>query len=830
MTLIHVTGIFENIATSRRLTDAAITVEVAQSPYPDGRGAYYVLSDDDDVIRSQRVTVRVDEDDAHGTVSMLWAVGTVYRITAKGYMPDVLVYCDTLTPPVDGSDIEVAAKDLIDAPGGATPVEWVTLTAVIAGIDAKVASAVEDYLTAHPPTGGGGGVTDHGDLTGLDQDDHLIYLTAARGDARYVLPGSLAPVATTGDYASLTGTVPTSALPPLAINTVTVVATQADMLALTAERGDMAIRTDTGRTYVLASDNPATLADWKEVTAAGQVVSVAGRTGAVMLTKADVGLSSVDNTADTAKVFAGAQITSGTVAYARLPVGTAVNTVAAGDDSRFTNSRTPTAHASAHAAGGSDALTLTAAQLSDLTETVSSAVDAAVPAASPTTPGKIALASTAEATEGADTTKAVTSAGIRAALVAGIASAATLFVSPVTGNDANSGLTAGLAKATIQAAHDALPAAGGRILLAAGETVTVAATTTFTKPVDLEGARATIQATGATFDVIKLTAGASRTRIKGVRFQGGAIVGTTAQFGIFTDAATPATGVHVTECAFVDVNSGIKIAAGCDGWLVSGNEFDHLVGNASGAGYGVLVGAAKRARILANDFTASPGFGRHGVYLSAGADRCIVDGNTLDGFDEAAVSLYALAAQPPNTRCRVTNNVITNSAQSHTADSGSIQVIGANVRCVIAGNTITGSGAYGICVSNASSAGNISFRIAVLNNHVEDSWLSGIIFLSVMHPLALGNYVANSSLGTVNSHSGIRVGGFGTYAGQSASGAKIKGNTVIIGGSERYAIDLNPTAPIPTGTVVDGNIVGAGITDTIQSAGVTATIVYNTTA
>jgi hypothetical protein len=74
-----------------------------------------------------------------------------------------------------------------------------------------------------------------------------------------VLPGALAPVATAGTYDSLTGTVPTSALPPLAINTVTVVATQAAMLALTAERGDMAIRTDTGRTYVLASDSPATL-------------------------------------------------------------------------------------------------------------------------------------------------------------------------------------------------------------------------------------------------------------------------------------------------------------------------------------------------------------------------------------------------------------------------------------------------------------------------------------------------------------------------------------------------------------------------------------------
>jgi hypothetical protein len=156
----------------------------------------------------------------------------------------------------------------------------------------------------------GGGVTDHGALTGLGDDDHPQYLTAVRGDARYVLPGALAPVATAGTYDSLTGTVPTSALPPLAINTVSVVATQSAMLALTAERGDMAIRTDTGRTYVLASDSPATLGDWKEVTAAGQVVSVAGQTGAVTLTKADVGLGNVDNTLDAEKPISTATATA----------------------------------------------------------------------------------------------------------------------------------------------------------------------------------------------------------------------------------------------------------------------------------------------------------------------------------------------------------------------------------------------------------------------------------------------------------------------------------------------------------------------------------------
>ncbi|MHA6626873.1 hypothetical protein ACU61A_15670 [Pseudonocardia sichuanensis] len=96
-------------------------------------------------------------------------------------------------------------------------------------------------------------------------------------------------------YADLAGTVPTSALPALAVNSVSVVADEAAMLALVAERGDMAIREDTGRTYVLASDAPSTLGDWIEVLAAGQVASVAGKTGVVLLNATDVGLDQVDN-------------------------------------------------------------------------------------------------------------------------------------------------------------------------------------------------------------------------------------------------------------------------------------------------------------------------------------------------------------------------------------------------------------------------------------------------------------------------------------------------------------------------------------------------------
>lgn len=118
----------------------------------------------------------------------------------------------------------------------------------------------------------------------------------------------LAAVATSGSASDITtGTLPTSVMPPLAINDTFTVATQAAMLALTAQRGDVAIRTDIGRSFILATDSPGTLADWKQLTAGGDVTSVAGRTGAVVLAKADVGLSLVDNTADASKPVSTAQ-------------------------------------------------------------------------------------------------------------------------------------------------------------------------------------------------------------------------------------------------------------------------------------------------------------------------------------------------------------------------------------------------------------------------------------------------------------------------------------------------------------------------------------------
>ncbi|ASA22307.1 hypothetical protein [Paenibacillus donghaensis] len=92
------------------------------------------------------------------------------------------------------------------------------------------------------------------------------------------------------------GKLPDSVLPALAISDTFVVATQTAMLALTAEVGDIAIRTDLNKTYILRVAGAATLANWQEILApTGAVSSVAGRTGAVTLTATDVGLASVGN-------------------------------------------------------------------------------------------------------------------------------------------------------------------------------------------------------------------------------------------------------------------------------------------------------------------------------------------------------------------------------------------------------------------------------------------------------------------------------------------------------------------------------------------------------
>lgn len=80
------------------------------------------------------------------------------------------------------------------------------------------------------------------------------------------------------------GLLPANRLPSLSITTTQVVATQAAMLALTAQTGDVAVRTDLNKTFILTASPATTLANWQELlTPTDAVLSVDGQTGTVSL-------------------------------------------------------------------------------------------------------------------------------------------------------------------------------------------------------------------------------------------------------------------------------------------------------------------------------------------------------------------------------------------------------------------------------------------------------------------------------------------------------------------------------------------------------------------
>lgn len=220
------------------------------------------------------------------------------------------------------------------------------------GDRAFTASAVATHTAASDPHGDRafatsaiadhtGAVDPHGDRA-YAAAQAATALTSAGGYTDTAIGGVNTTLAGKADLVG--GKLDQSQLPDLAIvQYLGTSANQAAMLALSGQQGDWTIRTDLGTVWWITGSNPTILGNWTQAAyPTAPVISVAGKTGAVSLAQGDVGLGNVDDTADASKAFAGAQITTGTVAYARLPVGTTTSTVAAGDDARLTDTRTPT--------------------------------------------------------------------------------------------------------------------------------------------------------------------------------------------------------------------------------------------------------------------------------------------------------------------------------------------------------------------------------------------------------------------------------------------------------------------------------------------------------
>ena len=106
------------------------------------------------------------------------------------------------------------------------------------------------------------------------------------GTAAYAFTGTSA-----GDVPVLdsNGKLDTSILPPLALTDTFVVNSQSAMLTLTAQPGDVCVRTDQNKTYILKTSPASTLANWQELlTPTDAVQSVNGLTGTVVLNGSNI--------------------------------------------------------------------------------------------------------------------------------------------------------------------------------------------------------------------------------------------------------------------------------------------------------------------------------------------------------------------------------------------------------------------------------------------------------------------------------------------------------------------------------------------------------------
>lgn len=121
--------------------------------------------------------------------------------------------------------------------------------------------------------------------TGKIADDQLSEVIA-RLDAQGKISTSALPSSVVQKGAD--GKIDSSVLPSIAIIDSFPVPNEASMLGLQCERGDIAIRTDLGRSFILTDLPPSKLSNWRELTSTN-VTSVNGQVGAITgLAKAGV--------------------------------------------------------------------------------------------------------------------------------------------------------------------------------------------------------------------------------------------------------------------------------------------------------------------------------------------------------------------------------------------------------------------------------------------------------------------------------------------------------------------------------------------------------------
>lgn len=154
---------------------------------------------------------------------------------------------------------------------------------------AQVTDASSTWAAVGRAIAAGTGLTGGGTLVA----DRTLSLSPASIASLAKADTAVQPAALSAKADLVGGVIPTSQMPPIALGTRSIVASQAAMLALTTAQvqpGDFAVRTDGAGTFLLVDTDPSVLGNWQLLESkADAVLSINSQTGAVVLAAADVG-------------------------------------------------------------------------------------------------------------------------------------------------------------------------------------------------------------------------------------------------------------------------------------------------------------------------------------------------------------------------------------------------------------------------------------------------------------------------------------------------------------------------------------------------------------
>ena len=264
-----------------------------------------LLKKTDTASLSSRINLKLD-------ASQLGIANGVASLNASGIIPS------SQLPPVSISSTSVVSSDvdmlaLSSATVGSIAIRTdLNKNYILTALPASTLENWVELLTPAAPVQTVNGYTGSINLSKVDIDLSNVNNTSdlnkpisTKTQAALDLKLDASKVGTASGVASLNalGKIPSDQIPSISFSSVKVLATEAEMLALTdAVVGSVVIRTDKNKNYVLAQSKPTVLANWIELlTPAPPVQTVNGMTGDITITKSTIELGNVNNTSDASK-------------------------------------------------------------------------------------------------------------------------------------------------------------------------------------------------------------------------------------------------------------------------------------------------------------------------------------------------------------------------------------------------------------------------------------------------------------------------------------------------------------------------------------------------